>query len=184
MERTRRRSQLRRNSYRHELQPCATESRRARRSGSAAGAARPSSPAAGISRRAARSESDGCRSRSSAASRRRGGSVSSRPAVGELPRGLRLPVRGARRADEVRVVRVREPVRARARRADDRALLEDEHRVARACGREHVADRRRRPSRTRRRDAPRSSTPSPSPSRRARSARKTAPSTPVARISR
>ena len=51
------------------------------------------------------------------------------------------------------MVGVREPVRARARRGHDGALLEREHRVARARGGEHVRDRLARPSRTRRRAA-------------------------------
>ena len=43
-------------------------------------------------------------------------------------------MRGAARADEVRVVRVREPVRVGADRRQHRALLEHEHDVGRAGG--------------------------------------------------
>ena len=61
---------------------------------------------------------------------------------GQSRDGLRLPVRGLRRSDEVGVVRVREPVRPRARRADHRSLLERQDGVAGARGVQHVGDRR------------------------------------------
>jgi hypothetical protein len=50
-------------------------------------------------------------------------------------------MRCARRADEIRVVRVGEAVRARFRRADDGAFLQQEDRVARSGRREEVGDR-------------------------------------------
>ena len=47
---------------------------------------------------------------------------------------LQLPLRRPARAHEIRVVRVCESVRLRARGGDDRPLLEREHRVSRAGG--------------------------------------------------
>src|SRR5262249_10292760 len=55
--------------------------------------------------------------------------------------GLELELRGAARADEVRVIGVREAVRARARIRDDRALLEGEDRLRGADEREERLDR-------------------------------------------
>src|ERR687896_2243935 len=54
------------------------------------------------------------------------GEISERAAALEALHGLDLLLRGAIRSHEVRVVGVREPVRARLRRSDDRALLEGE----------------------------------------------------------
>ena len=52
-----------------------------------------------------------------------------------------LHLRGAAGPDEVRVIRVRQPVRSRLRGAHDLALLERDHRVARARSRKHISDR-------------------------------------------
>ena len=59
----------------------------------------------------------------------------------ERPDCKDLLVRGSARADEIGVVGVRLTVGARARRGDDRVLVEREHDVARACLGEHVRDR-------------------------------------------
>jgi len=58
----------------------------------------------------------------------------------ELAHGLSLAVRGTRRADEVRMVRVCEPVRARSRRSDNGAFLEEEDGIARAGDSKQVGD--------------------------------------------
>ncbi len=55
--------------------------------------------------------------------------------------GSELVVCGTARADEIRVVGVRQPVRPRARGRHDRALFEEQNRAARACKRECVGDR-------------------------------------------
>src|SRR5579884_3144566 len=54
--------------------------------------------------------------------------------------GAKLRMRGSTRTDEVRVVGVGEAVRARARRRDDRVLLEREHDTARTGERKDVGD--------------------------------------------
>ncbi len=65
----------------------------------------------------------------------------------EAPVGLEpanrpeLLLGGAARADDVGVVRVREPVRTRARRGDDRALLEAQRSLVRAEEGEELRDR-------------------------------------------
>src|SRR5207302_9344937 len=51
-----------------------------------------------------------------------------------------LGMRGASRADEVRVICVREAVRTGLRRPDDRALLEGKRCVVRPCGGEDSRD--------------------------------------------
>ena len=55
--------------------------------------------------------------------------------------GLSLFVRGARGPDEVRMVRIRQPVCARPGRPDDGAFLEQKDCVARSGGSEKIADR-------------------------------------------
>ena len=62
------------------------------------------------------------------------------PRLLETADRLELHVGGAARADEVRVVGVREAVRLGSRGADDRALLQGQRRVARARCREHARD--------------------------------------------
>ncbi len=61
--------------------------------------------------------------------------------VAEPLDGDELPPRGAARTDEVRVIRIREPIRPRARLGDDRALLERQHGLRRAHEREQRLDR-------------------------------------------
>ena len=103
---------------------------------------RRTSSQAGCSRRASsRNDSDGYRSRSRAISRSFGGSEPRPPRRSRRRTARICSWAGAARADEVGVVRVREPVRARLRRAHHDLLLEHEHGVARASRRERVGDR-------------------------------------------
>jgi hypothetical protein len=60
--------------------------------------------------------------------------------LGELPRRTQLLVRRATRTDEVRVIGVRESVRARACGPDNGVLVEQEHRVTRSGFREDIGD--------------------------------------------
>ena len=64
-----------------------------------------------------------------------------RSALLERADGTQLLLRGAARADEVRVVGVGEPVRRCAGGSDHRVLVDDEGGVARSCQGEHVGDR-------------------------------------------
>ncbi len=59
----------------------------------------------------------------------------------QSPHGLRLPVRGARRPHEVRVVGVGEAIRPPACRADNGSFLEDEDGVVRTSRCKHIGDR-------------------------------------------
>jgi hypothetical protein len=61
--------------------------------------------------------------------------------VSQFPNGRYLLVRCPARADEVRVICVREAIRSRASRGDHSVLVESEHEVTRAGFREHVRDR-------------------------------------------
>ena len=59
----------------------------------------------------------------------------------EASRGLELELGGTARPDEVRVVRIRQPIRLRARLRDHRSLFEREHGVGGAGEREQRLDR-------------------------------------------
>jgi hypothetical protein len=69
------------------------------------------------------------------------GKVAEDAGVGEAAHGDDLLVRRSSRPDEVGLVRVRETVRAAARRSDNGVLVERQDGVARAGFGEHVRDR-------------------------------------------